>query len=1334
MDYRRYSFLLNKGQVRAVLLALVVWLGLSAGLVPFAFAATFTVDRTDDETTATTCDDATPNDCSLRGAILAANALSEATTVNVPAGTYVLSQSSTCTYKRQGVPNFSTTSEVPLCIAKNNVTIQGASAATTIIDGNQAHRVLFVSADATVHLSSITIAHGLSDGSFGLNPNGGGIENDGTLTLTDSVVSNNSLDPIAGGAGGGGIYNTSVLTLLRSTVSDNVSPANDLGGGILNYQQATLTVGDSTVSNNTIGAHGGGIGNLGGAVTITNSTVSGNTANDFLGGGIANFGGNFTGTLTVVNSTISGNTSGSSGGGIFGNSRTEVHLNNVTITGNVGATDQRGSGGGVTNEGLFTLQNTIIAGNTDTLYPAGSDCTTGTTLISQGHNLLQNTSQCTITGDLTGNILGQDARLGLLLDNGGLTKTHALSDGSPAIDAGNPTAPGVGGFACAAIDQRGFNRLQDGDGDGTGRCDIGAFELAQGSGGFSLSGIRPDTGGNSGSVVALVYGFGVANGATVKLRRTGQPDILGDPVASAGTSILSTNFNLAGKPIGAWDVVVTNPGGTSATLPGGFTIEDTRAPQLWTDVIGFSQVVVGRPAQFTILFGNRGNVDALGVPLVVEVLSGNIAFSLHFPIAPPPPQVGQVPTDWSQEPITAVPGVGRNPNSTVIPLLLPVVPAGFTGALELALTAPPEVLGQTFQLFVGLGPPYFQPDLDTRVLDDFTEGARAYAQRVLGVEVPVELAPELAQYLTSQFHSVVERGRTALVENLGVQRVVYSQAHLLIDLAQFAAARASTSAQLTLPLQLQHSQTRQALAQATGWITPISRLIASFFQISQAEAAGRPGVGCDEMGNCKSPCELGALTRDCDKKPITPVGAKDPNDKVGATGVGTAQFLAGADPLRYSVFFENVESATAPAQEVIVTDQLDSGKVDFDTFSLGPISFGDQTVVPPPGLSQYSTSVDLRPAQALIVGIDARLDKSTGLITWHLTSIDPETLQFPEDPQIGLLPPNKNPPEGDGSVLFTIQPKATGLPICNQASIVFDVNDPILTPEWCNTIDAVPPSSAVQSLSATQATTDFPVQWAGSDTGSGIGSYSLYVSDNEGLFSLWLEDTTELTALFPGATGHTYAFYSVARDLVGNVETVPAQPDTTTRVTGPAVELCGNCLDDDGDGKIDWRDEECVAAALGIKKGVLNSARPRAGDEKIALTGSFAPATIAPPAGGVTLSFIQPGTGVADPDVVLACVQIPPDASGWATARNGKKWTFKDTKGGSLGDPDSKDAVTIKYNAKKQQYEVSVAISEAEVGALAEGEVSTQLSIGSQGWEKTQGWKLKAKGRQLVTP
>jgi hypothetical protein len=195
----------------------------------------------------------------------------------------------------------------------------------------------------------------------------------------------------------------------------------------------------------------------------------------------------------------------------------------------------------------------------------------------------------------------------------------------------------------------------------------------------------------------------------------------------------------------------------------------------------------------------------------------------------------------------------------------------------------------------------------------------------------------------------------------------------------------------------------------------------------------------------------------------------------------------------------------------------------------------------------------LRPALDLIVAIDASLEKTTGLITWHFLSLDPLTGQFTEDPVAGFLPPNVTPPEGDGSVAFTIEPTVTDIPICNQASIIFDVNEAILTPEWCNTVDTTPPSSQVLALAPTQSSPTFTIEWSGTDAGAGIADYTVFVSENGEAFVPFVTDTTATSAPFTGQPGTTYAFYSSARDALGHVEAPPATPDAETMIDDPAV-------------------------------------------------------------------------------------------------------------------------------------------------------------------------------------
>ena len=139
-------------------------------------------------------------------------------------------------------------------------------------------------------------------------------------------------------------------------------------------------------------------------------------------------------------------------------------------------------------------------------------------------------------------------------------------------------------------------------------------------------------------------------------------------------------------------------------------------------------------------------------------------------------------------------------------------------------------------------------------------------------------------------------------------------------------------------------------------------------------------------------------------------------------------------------------------------DQLDPTKVELSTVSLGPILFGNSLLIPPDGLSNYTTFVDLRPASNLIVQIRAGLDPISGLLSWSYTSLDPETGLLPEDPLAGLLPPNLVPPQGEGSVMFIVKAKVglpTGTQITNAASIIFDSNKSIITPTWLTRLTTV---------------------------------------------------------------------------------------------------------------------------------------------------------------------------------------------------------------------------------------------------------------------------------------
>ncbi len=246
----------------------------------------------------------------------------------------------------------------------------------------------------------------------------------------------------------------------------------------------TLTVDSCILTGNSASA-GGAINPNGGTTTISNSTIFDNEAGN--GGGIRVRMANQSVQVTISNTTISGNRARTDGGGIEVDIGTVI-LNNVTLIDNESDSDNDmdGDGGGffMSMDTSLTLKNTIVAGNTD-MGGEGPDCSGPGTIDSDGYNFVGDTTGCSLvaeTGDqvdklFDGTFMLTDVIDTTLADNGSPTTTHALVEGSPAIDAGNPASPGSGGVACEATDQRDFNRPADGDGDDTADCDIGAFEL-----------------------------------------------------------------------------------------------------------------------------------------------------------------------------------------------------------------------------------------------------------------------------------------------------------------------------------------------------------------------------------------------------------------------------------------------------------------------------------------------------------------------------------------------------------------------------------------------------------------------------------------------------------------------------------------------------------------------------------------------------------------------------------------------------------------------------------------------------------------------------------------
>lgn len=612
----------------------------------------------------------------------------------------------------------------------------------------------------------------------------------------------------------------------------------------------------------------------------------------------------------------------------------------------------------------------------------------------------------------------------------------------------------------------------------------------------SIQAVLPNHGGNSGQVTVRVIGSGFQAGAQVKLTGAG-PDIIGTNTTVSNALLLTTTFDLTGTTPGARDVVIVNPNGTSTILKGGFTVQLGGAPNVWVDVIGRSKIRPGTQQTYYITYGNNGTTDAVGVPLTVSISNGP-TINLNFPIAPPPTVVGQPQMDWTQfSPVV------QTPTGQLVPLLLPIVPAGQSATLAIDVTVPSGTpLDSSFSISAEAGAPFFSslsnPTLAFSGAANCVFDLIAVIKDALGVFLPATCTEHVLDTVQNIYFTFIQN----TISPGNAADVVGSGSQLLGDIMLTLAQCAGT----------------------TVGITQLFQLVSTAYDVYHAFQSCAPIV--------KQLLQFQTAT------------AVDPNDKSGSLGIESSRYVSGITPLRYAIFFSNEETATAPAQNVDIIDQLDLAKIDVSDLSFGPIVFGNQVLSPP--LGNFTSTVDLRPANNLLIQISASLNSATGVIQWRFRSLDPATNQPPIDPSVGFLPPG-----GQGSVFFTAMPKqglSTGTQIQNQATIIFDANAPLPTPTWLNTIDNDKPVSSVAPLAATQSLTSFTVQWSGTDVGSGIQGYTIFVSDNGGPFLPFVSNTAATSATFSGLNRHTYGFYSIARDLVGNVENAKTEAEATTQL------------------------------------------------------------------------------------------------------------------------------------------------------------------------------------------
>jgi hypothetical protein len=738
---------------------------------------------------------------------------------------------------------------------------------------------------------------------------------------------------------------------------------------------------------------------------------------------------------------------------------------------------------------------------------------------------------------------------------------------------------------------------QPNPGDGTTPYLI-KLTLASGTGVVNtaaVSRVFPTSGANTGVTTVNLIGLGFQAVTTLTLS-CGSQTYPGTIFQLANTA-LSAYVDLRGAPVGSCDIVLATPTQTAVTVPAGFAIDAVANPSVTAQVVGPAFIREGAGEVFTIAYGNVGNTDVYSVPLNIT-FSDILSYTLITPLQTPAQVQGGNSVDYSQ----LTPDYDDGNGHTVVALVIPIIRAGSNNTIQIRLAAPndtsydddetllsagvqapwealtptPDASSGQIKAPTGLqlGQQLDHPSSLSSVVAAGGLPPASFGAASQGFAHDLALTPAAAAKLgklSRQRHSRQPFNASAVPEDLSPGQISFVR-----DLVTTPSGKACISDIINLTFQ------GLSLIPGVGCAKDLAiGLVGSGLSgaVSPAAASATAGIGggagpsiagalYSALGcfpatypvKAVSDAVLAAINivrvvKDCSETYLRSQQVQvrrpgDPNFKAGPPGAGAAQYIPATQALNYSVNFANEPTAGASAQNVTASDTVDPTTVDLTTFAFGPVVIGNHSYVPPPNSTSIATQLDLRPDVPIVAQINASLDPKTGLVTWQFGSLDPSTGQpISGNSLSGFLPPDTSMPNGEVAVSFSANPLpklTTGTTINNTASIVFDGQAAMATNTWTNTIDADAPHSAVTALPGSTPATALNVAWSGTDLGSGIASYSIFVSDNGGAFTPWLTSTQTTSAVFQGTAGHTYAFFSLAVDAAGNLEPTKTTQDTST--------------------------------------------------------------------------------------------------------------------------------------------------------------------------------------------
>jgi hypothetical protein len=714
-------------------------------------------------------------------------------------------------------------------------------------------------------------------------------------------------------------------------------------------------------------------------------------------------------------------------------------------------------------------------------------------------------------------------------------------------------------------------------------ADLATVTLGDGAAapGVAIAAVTPSQIPATGQATITVSGSGFASDATVTLIGPATLTAEAASVFFDGAQIRA-RFVTSGAPVGSYTAAVAS-GGETVTRPAAVSVTNEvegGTTDVWVETERRT-IRDGFRNDVTIRLGNDGTADAVLVPVRLAVPSylsprfeTRTVDSFDLP--------GFDRPEWYDEPIPLWTTVEYQPPSTcgrsvsapgggggaclpaqpptdydVAVLFAPVIPAG--GQITLTFSVAPSSRFEIEDPYrVDVGAPFNTLTFDFE--DDTDDLAKAAFGAAPGPR-PVNLAgcdallkgdepSESARRLAACNNCILGMMDIANAVIGGCAGAVYSAVNAMGQIANdFTTGTNGDGTWISAGTGL------SSLAQAAlecGLVPGLGQAAAAVRLAAFGISALTTGVG---IGATISAC-YSCMSGNTSFNGFDIVSSRDPNDKLGPVGIAGADdgsYLFSLDRAGYTIRFENLETATASAVEVTITDSLDTSVYDLDRFSLGTVVLPDTSFTPPPGLTQWTTFWDRRPAVNSRVRISGELDRETGIVAWVLSDLDPETNRLRISADAGFLPPEAGNGEGQGSVAFQVgvlPDLPDGTVIANEADIVFDRNENIRTPLYVNTIDQNAPTSRAMSVEPFGSDSSYVVRFEGSDAGSGVRAYDLYAqASGGGPFEYVASAAGADSVVFRGEPGVTYGFFSIASDWVGNIEPMKTEAEVTVSAT-----------------------------------------------------------------------------------------------------------------------------------------------------------------------------------------